>query len=160
MRLPQLWILLLALTCLFWGCRGRSMTGKECPPISPVYLNHVDDSPPKLAGTVHIIEFWATWCPPCRQSIPHLNKIWDKYHEQGLEIIGISQEQPKEIEDFFEKTKMSYRVANDPDGSLHDTFNIRGIPRAFLVGKDGKIIWEGHPMELQESQIEEALKGK
>jgi tetratricopeptide (TPR) repeat protein len=121
----------------------------------------------------YIIEFWATWCRPCRISIPHLNEIYNKYKGSGLVVIGQdSFEQDDSLVAPFVKSmgdKMTYPVALDDKkteekGVMAKTWMVaagqNGIPTAFLVGKDGRIAWIGHPMTLQDSVIEEVLAGK
>lgn len=123
----------------------------------------------------YIVEFWATWCGPCRSSIPHLNEIYTKFKDKGLVVIGqnVWERDESLVKPFVEKMgdKMTYRVAlddkSDKDqekGAMAITWmeaaGQNGIPAAFLVGKDGKIAWIGHPMSLKESVIEEVLAGK
>ncbi|ADV61999.1 Redoxin domain protein [Isosphaera pallida ATCC 43644] len=114
---------------------------------------------------VYVIEFWATWCPPCRTSIPHLNELQKKYGDKVV-IIGLNAFEPdaeKKVKPFIEKMgdKMTYRVALDevPEGSNPSegfmaknwmmAAKQRGIPTAFIVA-DGKIAWIGHPMSMDE----------
>jgi thiol-disulfide isomerase/thioredoxin len=128
--------------------------GKPLPSLSLSYL----DKEPELKGKPAVVEFWATWCPPCRKSIPHLNELQSQYKSQGLNIVGISDEDKKTVENFRKSTPMQYTVALDKDGSLAQKFGLQGIPHAFVVDKSGKIVWEGHPMQLQSSTIEQVLK--
>lgn len=121
----------------------------------------------------YIVEFWATWCGPCRTSIPHLNEIHQKYKDKGLVVVGqdVWERDESLVAPFVEKMgdKMTYAVALDDKtttetGKMAETWmkaaGQNGIPAAFLVGKDGKIAWIGHPMSLKESVIEEVLAGK
>jgi thiol-disulfide isomerase/thioredoxin len=124
-------------------------------------------------GTAYIVEFWATWCGPCRQSIPHLNEKYLKYKDKGLVVIGQDcwEEDDGLVAPFVKKMgdKMSYRVAlDDKDGStkgkMADTWMAAagqdGIPTAFLIDTNGVIAWIGHPMTLQEETIDQVLAGK
>jgi thiol-disulfide isomerase/thioredoxin len=140
---------------------------------------------PKFArDKVYVIECWATWCGPCVANIPHLDALHRKFQDQGLVVIGqnIWEEDAAKVKKFVEKMgdKMSFRVALDdysgapagerpagtmPKGAMSEAW-IRpgrpggyGIPKAFLVGKDGKVVWSGHPAKLTETMIETALKG-
>ena len=121
----------------------------------------------------YIVEFWATWCGPCRVSIPHLNEIHQKFKDKGLVVIGqdVWEQDETLVKPFVEKMgdKMTYRVAMDDKsseekGAMAKTWmeaaGQNGIPSAFLVNKEGKIAWIGHPMSLQESVIEQVLEGK
>ena len=132
----------------------KSMVGQSLPKLSVQWL----DKKPDTEGKPMIVEFWATWCPPCRSSIPHLNEIYTKYKDQGLQIVGITDEDRAKIKKFEKEVPIEYAVALDANGKYAKPFGIQGIPHAVLVDKTGKIVWEGHPMSLKESQIEELLK--
>ncbi|MEC9080193.1 MAG: TlpA disulfide reductase family protein [Verrucomicrobiota bacterium] len=122
----------------------------------------VKGDPVDISSGVHVVEFWATWCPPCRTSIPHLTKLQEKYLDQGVNIIGVSKEKLGTVEPFVEKMgdKMAYTVAID-SGTLSrdymEKYNIGGIPHAFFL-KDSEVVWNGHPMDKLEAAIENALK--
>lgn len=124
-------------------------------------------------GKAYIVEFWATWCGPCKVSIPHLNEIYQKYKDRGLVVIGQDcwENDEKLVAPFVKSMgeKMTYRVALDnkassKSGAMCDAWMTagekNGIPCAFLVDKNGVIAWIGHPMSLQGSVIEDVLAGK
>jgi thiol-disulfide isomerase/thioredoxin len=112
---------------------------------------------PSLIGSPLLVEFWATWCGPCRQSIPHLNDLHARYGPRGLIILGVTKEQRGTVEDFRKQVKMDYPVAIDPSGSLGRQLGVSGIPHSFLVDRMGKIVWRGHPMSLPEEEIQKIL---
>jgi thiol-disulfide isomerase/thioredoxin len=112
---------------------------------------------PDYANKPVLLEFWATWCPPCRESIPHLNELHAKYKERGLVIIGATDEAASVIRKFQKDTPMDYAVATDSGGKLNEQMGVDGIPHAFLADSSGKIVWEGHPMKLREEEIEKVL---
>ncbi len=150
---------LAAAAALFAGCSRTDAApadwvGKELPSLGVDYLGKTPD----IKGKPMVVEFWATWCPPCRASIPHLNEVNKEFKDKGLVIIGISDEDKAKVEDFRKGVPMDYNVALDKEGKLAEKFGITGIPHAFVVGKDGKIAWEGHPMTLDKSVIEKVLK--
>jgi len=124
-------------------------------------------------GQAYIVEFWATWCGPCRVSIPHLNEIYTRYKDKGLIVIGQDCWERDEslVEPFVKKMgeKMTYRVALDDKqdnekGKMAETWMAaagqNGIPSAFLVDTKGIIAWIGHPMQLKDKVIEEVLEAK
>lgn len=113
---------------------------------------------PELAGKPYVLEFWATWCGPCKQSIPHLNEVYKKYKDKGLEIIGVTDEDKQTVRNFEKTTPIEYTVGFDPYKKLNEGFGIQGIPHAMIVDSTGKIVWEGHPMSMKDSDIEAVLK--
>jgi len=112
---------------------------------------------PVNAGKPVLLEFWATWCPPCRESIPRLNELHAKYKDRGLVIIGVTEESAGVIRKFQRATPMDYAVATDSGGKLNRKMGVDGIPHAFLADASGKVLWAGHPTSLREEQIEEVL---
>src|SRR5579859_4025586 len=123
-------------------------------------------------GKAYIVEFWATWCGPCRASIPHLNEIYQKYKDKGLVVIGQNcwERDESQVAPFVKQMgdKMTYRVALDDknqneNGKMAETWMTAagrdGIPSAFLVDKKGIVAWIGHPMELKEKTIDDVLAG-
>lgn len=121
----------------------------------------------------YLVEFWATWCGPCRTSIPHLNELHKKFAPKGLVVIGqdVWEQDESLVGPFVKKMgeKMTYRVAlddksSDKQGAMATTWmqaaRAGGIPTAFLVNSQGKIAWIGHPMELKEKTIEDIMEGR
>lgn len=127
-------------------------------------------------GKVYVVEFWATWCPPCIRSMPHLSELQEKYADKGVQIISISDEDLDTVTEFlkrdasqivgrpatFQEVTASYSLTTDPDRSSHQAYfeaaGQTGIPSAFLVGKDGYVEWIGHPMEL-DGPLEQVVNG-
>ena len=125
------------------------------------------------SNRVYIVEFWATWCGPCKVSIPHLNEVWQKFKDKDLIVIGQDCWERDEtgVPAFVTKMgdKMTYRVALDdkstePDGAMAVNWmkaaGQNGIPTAFIVNRQGKIAWIGHPMTLEDSVVEDILADK
>ena len=122
---------------------------------------------------VYIVEFWATWCGPCRASIPHLNEIYEKFKAKGLVAIGQNcwEQDDDGVAPFVKKMgdKMTYNVALDDKTkeekgamakSWMEAAGQDGIPAAFVVDRHGVIVWIGHPMELEESVLDQVLADK
>jgi thiol-disulfide isomerase/thioredoxin len=104
-------------------------------------------------SNVFVIEFWATWCGPCRSTIPHLSALQRAYKDKGVVMVGISDEDAATVTPFVEKmgTNMEYTIALDrakeTARAYMRAFAVEGIPHAFVVSKEGKIVWQGHPMD-------------
>ncbi|BAO77080.1 TlpA disulfide reductase family protein [Winogradskyella sp. PG-2] len=120
-----------------------------------------------LKGKVTIIDFWAAWCGPCRRENPNVVRIYEKYHDQGLEIIGISldgerrQQDPKKAwldaiaNDKLTWTQLSHlKYFDDPVAKL---YNISAIPATFILDKDGKIAYKNLRGKALELKVEELL---
>jgi len=112
---------------------------------------------------IYVLEFWATWCGPCRMSIPHLSELQAKYKDKGVVIIGISSEEPDKIKAFVEKMgeKMAYTVAADKQKETSriymEGFEVKGIPHAFIVDKQGRIAWSGSPMGGMDEALQQII---
>src|ERR1700730_13064568 len=135
------------------GARADVKPGDPLPSLSLNYLGQQS----QLTGKPGLVEFWASWCPPCKKSIPHLNEVYAKYKDKGLNIVGITNEDEATVKKFQEKIPMTYNVAINAPQELLQQFGVEGIPTAFLVDKSGKVVWTGHPMELTESTIQKVL---
>lgn len=116
--------------------------------------------------TFYVVEFWATWCGPCRTSIPHLTEMQKKYKDKDVVFIGVSDEKPAVVKPFVEKMgdKMDYTVALDKDGKTSEgymaAYNQNGIPHAFVVDKQGRVAWQGHPMGGLDEALGQLIAGK
>ncbi len=115
-------------------------------------------------GKVYVVEFWATWCPPCRDSIPHLTELQAKYGDRVV-FVGVSNEDVATVKPFVAKLgdQMAYTVAVDPAGKVGNgymtAFGQRGIPTAFIVDAEGRVVWLGHPMGDLKTVLDQVLAG-
>ena len=109
---------------------------------------------------VVVVEFWATWCGPCKVSIPHLTELQKKYAGRGVTIVGVTDEDSAKAKPFVDGQgeKMDYTVAIDRNNGTSDGYMKRdgqnGIPHAFVVDKEGRLAWHGHPMSGLERVLE------
>lgn len=114
---------------------------------------------------IYVVEFWATWCGPCRVSIPHLSEMQAKFKDDNVTFIGVSDETVAKVEPFVKKMgeKMDYTVAVDKNrgtfASYMGAFNVGGIPHAFVVDKKGNLVWHGHPMAGLDKVLEKVIAG-
>ncbi len=102
----------------------------------------------------YVVEFWATWCGPCKTSIPHLTELQKKYKDKGVVFVGVSNETIEKVKPFVEEQgeKMDYVVALDKENLTNKdymrAYGQNGIPTAFVINKKGQIAWVGHPMTM------------
>ena len=114
----------------------------------------------------YVVEFWATWCGPCKTSIPHLTDLQKKFKDQSVTFIGISDETEDKVKPFVDKMgdKMDYVVAVDDARKTFkaymDAYGQNGIPTSFVVNKEGQIVWVGHPMGGLDEAITKVVAGK
>lgn len=123
--------------------------GKQLPAHEIRYLSATPDPQARLT----LIDFWATWCGPCRVSIPKLNALQQQYAAQGLAVIGATQEAEAEVLPFLEKVAIQYPIGLEGKPGLHDLLKIRGMPYAIFVDQRGKIVWRGQPEEISEALV-------
>ena len=94
-----------------------------------------------LKGKVVFLNFWATWCPPCRAEMPSMEALYKRYREKGLEILAVNcQEEQEQVLDFMKNNGLSFPVPLDLDGKTSGAYGIRAIPASFLIDREGKII--------------------
>lgn len=93
-----------------------------------------------LGGRVVLVNFWATWCPPCRKEIPDLSALYGQFANQGLVILGISAETAEKVAPFVHEHSVPYPVLLDPDRKVSALFGVEGIPKSYVYGRDGKLV--------------------
>ena len=111
--------------------------------------------PPSLAGKFLLVDFWATWCGPCRSSIPRLNYFADRFKD-NLVVIGLSDQTEQEVRKMTEP-QIGYAIAVDPQHRASKAFGVERIPHAVLVDPKGIVRFEGHPGYLDDKKLEKLL---
>lgn len=93
-----------------------------------------------LRGKVVLLDFWASWCGPCRQSFPWMNAMQDKYQSQGLEVVAVNLDQdPEAAASFLSAIPATFTVAYDPDGVTPEAYGVMGMPSSYLIDREGHI---------------------
>ena len=117
------------------------LAGKELAPEWQLTANRGESVTSKeLLGKVVVLDFWATWCPPCRESLPELKDLRKKYESKGLVLISVSaDEDEKKWEDFVRSKQMDWVQYRDADGHIRDLFGVHSFPTYIVISGDGSI---------------------
>lgn len=171
-KLHRLAALLLTLTLPTFASAAELEIGQAAPPLQ--IDTWVKGEPVDLSASrgknIVVVEFWATWCGPCIQSIPHLTKLQREFRDKGVLFAGLTNEDPENTLDMvkelvskqgsameyavgFEKEPRTYNAYMEATGSM-------GIPTAFIVDREGRLAWIGHPMNGMEEILKELVAGK
>lgn len=105
----------------------------------------------ELRGQAVIINLWASWCPPCREEMPALQKVYETYHEQGLEILAVNATNQDDVQaaiDFATRLGLTFPILLDSDGSVARLYQLQSLPTTYFIGRDGSIqeVVVGGPM--------------
>lgn len=154
-------IILLSLFFFITNCKKReyqAIIGSQAPDFTLTDLDGNKVSLSNYKGTVIIIDFWATWCPPCKDSIPFLEDLHQRYREKGLVILGISFDGDTDtVRNFRKKITMTYPVLMGDD-RLKNDYGLIGIPEMFILDRNG--ILKHHHLGFDDSlpaQIEKEV---
>ena len=151
-----LFILLLAFVSFSIVACAEIGVGKDAPEISA--SSWINGEGLKLADVKDkyvVVEFWATWCPPCRKSIPHLKTMNAKFKDKNVIFVSLTNESKDKVTEFNKSYNMDWLVGTGSDTA--SKYGVQGIPHAFIV-KDSKVVWEGHPMDGLEEKLAELTK--
>ena len=117
---------------------------------------------PLLAKGPVVLDFWATWCKPCLQALPEIQRVQERWAERGVTVVGISEDGPRnlaKIRPFAARYKIGYPLALDEDGSIQAAYQVRSLPTTFVIDRDGRIVHfqQGYRPGL-ENVLDEALR--
>jgi peroxiredoxin len=107
-----------------------------------------------LRGKVVLVNFWATWCPPCRKEMPDLDALYNKFKDQGFVVLAISDEEAAKVAPFIAERKISYPVLLDPGRKVNDAFIVEGIPKSFVYDRSGKMVAQSIDMRTRTQFVE------
>lgn len=150
-RLLLLSLALLSALTLFSGCTKKSEQPqatagvKEASPAPDINVISLKNEPLKLSdlkGKVVMLNFWATWCPPCREEIPSMMKLNTTMAGQPFQMVAVSIDEGgvPAIEAFFKESGFSLPTYTDPDGKAAKAYGVTGVPETFIIDKNGKMV--------------------
>jgi len=125
----------------------------EAPTFSLSDLNGSTKQLSDYTGKVVLLSFWATWCGPCRKEMPGMQRLWQRYKDQGLVVVAVSVDKGslKRVLSFVKRHVLTYPVLLDPTGEVQNRYEVVGLPMSYIIGRDGKIsariigtkVWDG-----------------
>jgi len=135
-------LVLLVMVFSFSSLLGQKSSAAKAPDFTLQDLSGKDVTLSSFKGKVVLVDFWATWCGPCRMEIPHLKELYSQYKKDGFEVIGISLDRggTKVVKPFVEKGGMEYTIVMGNGEVVKAYGGISGIPTAFLISRDGFIV--------------------
>ena len=126
-------------------------------PWAPVAASETFDAG-QYAGKVVVLDFWASWCVPCRRSFPWLNAMHDKYGGQGLVIVGVNLDMERaDAEQFLEEYPAAFSIVYDEDQELARQYEVVAMPSSYVIGRDGKVAARHMGFKVKQQDDYEAL---
>jgi peroxiredoxin len=107
-----------------------------------------------LHGKVVLVNFWATWCPPCRKEMPDLEALYQDFKDQGFLILAIADEDISKVKPFIAQQHTTYPILLDPGRKVHELFQVDGIPKSFVYDREGKLVAEAIDMRTRKQFLE------
>lgn len=134
-----------------------NLAGKPAPELELTDLDGKKHSLGDLKGKVVLIDFWASWCPPCRRELPHVQKIHEELGPKGLVVLGVNAEKDEaKLKKFLEEQKVTFPVLRDTDRKASKAYSVTAIPRVLIIGRDGTVAADFTGMKSEEV-LREAL---
>jgi cytochrome c biogenesis protein CcmG, thiol:disulfide interchange protein DsbE len=136
--------------------------GRPAPAYSTVSAGGDSVSLQQLRGKAVLLNVWATWCHPCRDEIPELQRLHERYRDRGLQLVGVSVDavgDEEAIRDFMRRYGMTYDVWRDPAESVSARFLVIGVPATFLIDRRGVLRWKKTgPIALGDTTLTAAIE--
>ena len=102
-----------------------------------------------------LVNFWATWCPPCRKEMPDIEALYNRYKDQGFVILAISEdEETNKVAPFIAERKINYPILLDPGQKVNNLFQVEGIPKSFVYDREGRLVAQSIDMRTQRQFLE------
>ncbi|WP_075982179.1 thiol-disulfide oxidoreductase ResA [Bacillus massilinigeriensis] len=127
--------------------------GKTAPDFALVDMNGQKHKLSDYKGQGVFLNFWATWCKPCKNEMPYINNQYQKYKDQGVQVLAVDVgESDIVVKEYADNLNLSFPIVNDKDGQVMTAYGIDPLPITFLIDKDGKVV-EIHKGELVKEEV-------
>ena len=135
----------------------RGARADRAPQFDAVTIDGDSVSLADFGGRVVLVEFWASWCPPCREQLPHAAALEDEFAD--LIVLAVSVDTRRDrVERFVERVRLPRRVLLDPDGHVAARFQLEAMPWAVLIGAEGEVLWAGNRVSDARDVLEDAMR--
>jgi thiol-disulfide isomerase/thioredoxin len=136
---------------LVYSCSNEGSAGGPAPSIRVEALSKEGQwtEASNFKGKVLVLDFWATWCGPCRESMPYIQAMYDRLKPKGLEVIGITTEERRAVDKYFAAKPIPYPIYLDEDMSANKAFNVKQLPTVVVLDREGNVAFVGHPEDAE-----------
>jgi cytochrome c biogenesis protein CcmG, thiol:disulfide interchange protein DsbE len=140
---------------------AKIAAGKQ-PPAPEFLLERLDGSGrlslASLRGKAVVVNFWASWCEPCKEESPRLEEAWTRFRDRGVVVLGVdAQDFRADARRFVERYGLSYPIVHDGAGSTLGRWGVTGFPETFFVGRDGKLVGEKIEGPVTDADLEKYI---
>ena len=153
-------LLMAALAAFGAGAWLWSEGNESAPPLALVDIRGVEHALEQYRGKVVVVNFWATWCPPCVEELPSLESAWQRYRQQGLVVLAVSGEERDVVTSFLERlpSEITFPVLIDGDMKSGNRWQIRGLPTTVVVDRSGDVHWRAEgQLDFSASDVNKKL---
>ncbi len=121
---------------------GRPQQGEPAPDFSLVLFDGSEVSLADLRAKIVVLNFWASWCTPCRREAPALQEVWETYQDKGVVVLGVTYHDAKGAsQEFIQEFGITYANGADEKGRISRAYGVVAVPETFIIDRDGRVAW-------------------